>query len=86
MAEQLTPEQKQKALDVISAIADYIQAMCEQSQKRGLPGLPSGELYAVLMATGMGYMEYQSFIGTLQNIGAIRVKNNCIIWQGLPRS
>jgi len=40
--------------------------------------MPSGHLYARLMEYGLSLNAYERIIGTLENLGAIKVKNNLI--------
>ncbi len=40
--------------------------------------MPSGHLYARLMEYGLTLNAYERIIGTLENLGAIKVKNNLI--------
>ena len=60
------------ALQIVMAVADAI---------KDLKSVPSGELYARLMAH-MSLESYNSVIGVLERTGLITVKSHLITWVG----
>lgn len=66
----MTPEQRKTAIELLDAIHAYIVAA-------GPMGVPSGELYALLMGK-IDIHVYQSLIGALEGAGKVTIKNHLI--------
>lgn len=76
----MTPEARRQAIEVIQCLVEGIKDLCKIKQEQGLPGIPSGEYYAHLMAAGISYQSYMALLAQLERAGVIKVKNNCIIY------
>lgn len=60
----LTPEQRAQFIAIIDVAMEMIEAA-------GPMGLPSGELYAYLMPTGMRIDQYQGILDGLKSTGLV---------------
>lgn len=70
----MTPEARKQLLEALDGIVDWIEAASNASP---LGGIPSGELYAILMGK-IDIHTYQTVIGVLQQEGYITVKNHLL--------
>jgi hypothetical protein len=70
---EITREQIKKVLLVVQTVADLIKS---------LGSVPSGELYAQLMPTGLTLNEYNTCIDFIERAKLITVKNHLITWVG----
>lgn len=62
-----------EAVQVVAAIAETIREVGE---------VPSGTLYAGLMAKGCTFPQYEKILGVLVRSGLVRVKNHLVTWIG----
>lgn len=67
----------QKTVDAAKAT---IRVVAETIKELG--EVPSGHLYANMMAVGMSLHGYETIIGLLKEAGLITVQNNLITWVG----
>lgn len=79
----MTRQELQAGLEMVAAIGQGIRDLCEARRQRGEdPTVPSGEMYAHLMAAGMSLDSYNAVIRMLQNARLIEVNNHLIRWIG----
>lgn len=71
-----TKEQVTACIDIIRAIADCIK---ECTEKSALRGIPSGELYAQVMAF-LTLDQYNAIISKLKELGIVRESNHLLTW------
>jgi len=64
-----------QAIYVMAAVAEAIRDLTTING-----GVPSGELYAILMGRGVGITDYQAMIDKLESARLISVKNHYIRW------
>lgn len=78
MTREENVQQVRAVFEYLKTAADLIRHMDEQ---RGGMGVPSGELYAVLMGH-MSYQTYTQLISKFKEAGLISLSNNLIRWTG----
>lgn len=66
----------------VVAVVELITAVGDIIREAGPAGLPSGHLYAMLMAKGISYNGYQQMIGAMQSAGVVKQSNNVLYWTG----
>ena len=64
-------QQIKSTVEIVRAVADAIRAA---------GSIPSGHLYAHLMAYGMKIQEYEQIIGLLTRSGLVNKKNDLLTW------
>ena len=70
MAMQLTVTQERAVRLIVAAIMDTIR-------ESGPMGAPAGVLYAGLMTQGCTLSQFESLMGSLVRMGALRLEDDC---------
>lgn len=74
-----TPAEVQASIQVLQMIRAFGDTI------RAVGRVPSGELYARVMPSGITIQEYEKVIGILKGCKLIKEVHNELIWIGLPK-